>query len=314
MNEAGTARSPAQAAGSDRLFLGVDFGKVTTCLALGELSADEELLLVETRAARHLGDPLRPFLELYDSLDVSRLAGVAATGVYGDRLGAPAVGGLPEEIAQEAAASWLYPDGPLNVVRVGGGGYSVLTRDARGRVTYEANERCSAGTGETVEGLCSRLGRSLAEAVELAQGSPDGVTVTSRCAVFAKSELTHFANQGEPHSRIFHGLFTGVARNVHSLYDKSKVDGPVVLVGHGALIGPVADGIASLSSSPVTVAEQAGVFEALGALAFAARGRSTAGGAAETGPPGLAAIQAFPSDPQTLVRSSRSRVGRLPAA
>src|SRR5665647_1097639 len=218
-------RRAASPAGSGPLFLGVDLGKVTTCLAVGELSADGELRVVETHAERHLGEPLRPFLELYGRLDVSRLAGVAATGVYGDRLGEPALGGLPEEIAQEAAAAWLYPDGPLNIVRVGGGGYSVLTREARGRVSYEANERCSAGTGETVEGLCTRLGRSLAEAVELAEGSPDGVTVTSRCAVFAKSELTHFANQGESHGRIFRGLFTGVARNVHSLYDKSKVDG-----------------------------------------------------------------------------------------
>jgi len=312
--EAGRARPRAPAAGPGPLFLGVDLGKVTTCLAVGELSADGKLRVALTHAERHLGEPLRPFLELYGTLDVSRLAGVAATGVYGDRLGEPALGGLPEEIAQEAAAAWLCPDGPLNVVRVGGGGYSVLTREARGRVSYEANERCSAGTGETVEGLCSRLGRSLAEAVELAEGSPDGVTVTSRCAVFAKSELTHFANQGESHGRIFRGLFTGVARNVHSLYDKSKVDGPVLLVGHGALIAPVAEGIASLSAAPVTVAEQAGVFEALGALAFAARGRSAASSAAEAGQRGRADAPAFPADPRSLVRPARSRVGRLPPA
>ena len=103
--------------------------------------------MLETRAERHLGDPLRPFLELYRELDTGRLAGIAATGVYGERLGEPALGGVPEEIAQEQAAAWLYPDGPLNVVRVGGGGYSVLTRDASGNVRYEANERCSAGHG-----------------------------------------------------------------------------------------------------------------------------------------------------------------------
>ena len=252
------------------LFIGADLGKVTTSLAVGELGVDGQLRVLETRAERHLGDPLRPFLELYRDLDAGRLAGVAATGVYGERLGEPAVGAVPEEIAQEQAAAWLYPDGPLNVVRVGGGGYSVLTRDAAGIVRYEGNERCSAGTGETVEGLCARLGRSLEEAVALAEESPDGVTVTSRCAVFAKSELTHFANQGESHGRIFRGLFDGVARNVHSLYDKSKIDGPVVLVGHGALIGPIAARIAALSDAPVEVAAQAGVFEALGALRFAA--------------------------------------------
>ncbi|NLE22685.1 MAG: hypothetical protein GX624_07905 [Actinobacteria bacterium] len=298
-----TQSSHGPGAAARPLVLGVDLGKVTTSLAVAELGPDGEPLLLETRAERHLGDPLRPFLEAYRELDAGRLAAVAATGVYGERLGAPAVGGVPEEIAQEEAAAWLYPEGPLNVVRVGGGGYSVLTRDAAGTVRYEANERCSAGTGETVEGLCARLGRSLEDAVALAEAAPDGVTVTSRCAVFAKSELTHFANQGEPHGRIFRGLFEGVARNVHSLYDKSKVDGPVVLVGHGALIAPIAAGVATLSTAPVTVAEQAGVFEALGALRFAAA-RAVSREAAT-----------FPAEPETLVRSARSRIGRLePAA
>ncbi len=90
------------------------------------------------------------------------MAGVAATGAYSDRLAPPVVGGLPEEIAQEYAAAALDGHGALNVVRIGGSGYSVLTRDAGGRVRYEANERCSAGTGETVEGLCGRLGCNLA--------------------------------------------------------------------------------------------------------------------------------------------------------
>ena len=315
-----SARSRAHAApgygapSGSPLFVGADLGKVTTSLAVGEVGADGELRVLETRAERHLGDPLRTFLELYWELDAGRLAGIAATGVYGERLGVPALGGVPEEIAQQWAAAWLYPDGPLNLVRVGGGGYSVLTRDVSGYVRYEANERCSAGTGETVEGLCARLGRSLEEAVELAEASPDGVTVTSRCAVFAKSELTHFANQGEPHGRIFRGLFEGVARNVHSLYDKSKIDGPVVLIGHGALIGPIAAGMAGLSDAPVEVAEQAGVFEALGALRFAA---SRAGEAAAAGALGDAVAGngrpagGFPADPEALVRPVRSRIGRL---
>ena len=295
------------------LFLGVDLGKVTTSLALGELRDHGELRLLETRAERHLGDPLRPFLDLYRELDSARLAGIAATGVYGERLGQPVLGGIPEEIAQESAAAWLHPDGPLNVVRIGGGGYSVLTRDEQGVVRYEANERCSAGTGETVEGLCARLGRSLQDAVALAGASPDGVTVTSRCAVFAKSELTHFANQGESHGRIFRGLFDGVARNVHSLFDKSKIDGPVLLVGHGALIGPIADGFARLGDAAVDVAEQAGVFEALGALRFAAR-RASATGSAAAGTGGPAAVVRFPRNGDALVRPVRSRIGRLEPA
>ena len=278
------------------LVVGVDLGKVTTSLARASYRPDGGVRLLAAWSVRHHGDPVRPFLDAYLDLDHRRIAGIAATGIHGDRLGMPVLAGVPEEIAQEAAAAWLYPDGPLNVLRIGAGGYSVLTRDARGRVAYEANERCSAGTGETVEGLCSRLGWTLDEAVDLAQASADGVTVTSRCAVFAKSELTHFANQGEPHGRIFRGLFTGVAGNVHSLYDRNRVEGPLLLIGHGALIAPIAERVAQLSAQACEVAEQAGVFEALGVLSYA--GRKATGGP-------------FPADPEDLVRATRARIGRL---
>jgi len=296
------------------VILGVDLGKVTTSLAWAELSDDGRLGEAATHSVRHLGEPMRPFLELYREIGAGRVAGVAATGAFGDRLGAPVRAGLPDEVAQERAATVLLGDGPFNVVRVGGSGYSVLTRDARGVVSFEANERCSAGTGETVEGLCNRLGRELDEAVRLAEASPDGLVVTSRCAVFAKSELTHHANQGENHGRLFRGLFESVARNVHALFDRVKVDGPVLLIGHGALIAPLARHFEALAGVPVTVPPEAGVFEALGALhELVADGRAAA--AARADRPAQPADAVWPEDPATLVRPSRHSVRALaPAA
>ncbi|HMK91433.1 MAG TPA: BadF/BadG/BcrA/BcrD ATPase family protein, partial [Thermoleophilia bacterium] len=297
-----SADSPTTTSGDTArpgVLIGLDAGKVTTSLAWGHVDAGGSLVVDGARAARHLGEPLVPFFELYRSFGAGRVAGVVATGAFGDRLTAPALAGIPEEIAQEwAARAVCGADGALNVVRVGGSGYSVLTRDGGGRIEYETNERCSAGTGETVEGLCSRLGCDIDEAVALAGRADKGITVTSRCAVFAKSELTHFANQGEDHGRLFLGLFESVARNVHALYDRAKVDGPVLLVGHGALIEPLVDAFAALvadgaqgpdgafasdgadvsgaTKAPVgtdprvTVPAEAGVFEALGALHIAA--------------------------------------------
>ena len=53
-----------QSDGDGVLFLGVDLGKVTTAMAVGERSAGGELRILLTCAERHLGDPLRPFLDL----------------------------------------------------------------------------------------------------------------------------------------------------------------------------------------------------------------------------------------------------------
>ncbi len=286
-----------------RLVVGVDLGKVTTSLAWGRVAPDGAVDVVGARAQRHHGDPLEPFFALYDELGCERIAAVATTGVFADRLVAPVLAGIPEEVAQQEALETLMPMGAVTVVRIGGGGYSVLARDRAGRLTYEPNERCSAGTGQTVEALCSRLGRSLEEAVALAEAAGDSLTVTSRCAVFAKSELTHYANQGESHERLFRGVFEGIARNVHALYDRARAAGPVLLIGHGATIAPIAREFARLAGSDVRVEvpEEAGVFEALGALRYAAR---TAG----------ATDAEWPARPQELARSGGGRMRTLPPA
>ena len=304
------ARSQAGASRSARsglshpssVLIGVDLGRVTTSLAVGTLAADGALQVVETRAERHEGEPLGPFLRLYTELGCDAVLGVVATGTHAERLAPPVVSGLPEEIAQECAAGLLWPGhGPLNIARLGGSGFSVLALSEGGDTAFEKNDRCSAGAGESVERLCARLGQTLAEAVSMAQAADQATPVTARCAVFAKSELTHFANQGEPHGRLFRGQFESVAANLHGLFDKIKVAGPTVVVGHGALIGPIADEFARLAGGDVSVPSQAPVFEALGALAFAAR---------QDWPVDVV----WPADPAELTRPPRGRIGSLTAA
>ena len=284
------------------VLIGVDLGRVTTSLAVGTLLADGTLKIVDTRAERHEGNPLGPFLRLYAELGHEAVLGVVATGTHAERLAPPVVSGLPEEIAQERAADLLWPGhGPLNVARLGGSGFSVLALSEGGDAAFEKNDRCSAGAGESVERLCARLGQTLAEAVEMAQAADQATPVTARCAVFAKSELTHFANQGEPHGRLFRGQFESVAANLHGLFDKIKVAGPTVVVGHGALIVPIADEFARLAGGDVSVPPEAPVFEALGALAFAA-GQDWPAGAV------------WPASPAELTRPPRGRIGSLTAA
>src|SRR5664279_2498576 len=78
---------------SAAFLIGVDAGRVTTSLALGTLSADGSLKVVETRAERHEGDPLGPFLRLYAELGHAAVLGVVATGTHAERLAPPVVCG-----------------------------------------------------------------------------------------------------------------------------------------------------------------------------------------------------------------------------
>lgn len=104
------------------LLIGVDLGKVTTSLAWGRSAAEGAVEILGTRALRHHGDPLAPFFALYRELGGERIAAVAVTGVFSDRLGDPVLAGVPEEIAQQEAVTTLCADGPLLVVHIGGAG------------------------------------------------------------------------------------------------------------------------------------------------------------------------------------------------
>ena len=120
------------------------------------------------------------------------------------------------------------------------------------------------------------------------------MAVTARCAVFAKSELTHYANQGEPHGKLFRGQFESVAANLHGLFDKVKVDGPTVVVGHGALIAPIVEAFARLAGGDVSVPPRRAFSRRSGALAFAA-GQRVAGRRSLAGRPrGACAAAAGP--------------------
>jgi predicted CoA-substrate-specific enzyme activase len=285
-----------------QIFLGADLGSVTTSLALAEVDADGRMGPPQTSCVRHAGDPLRPLLDLYAGLELRRLAGVVATGVHGDRLAPPVTAGLPEEVALEAAARRLLPwRGSAAVVRIGGGGFSVLARTGDEVWTYEANDRCSAGTGQAAERLCERFGCSLGDAAELAMASPDGVALTARCAVFAKSELTHFANQGADHGRLFRGYFEAVAQTVVGLAARIGAGAPLLLVGNGARITPLAAALAEAWPAPVAVSTDAAAFDALGALWFAAAHSRSADAA-------------WPDDPAALVRERPRRIRTQPTA
>ncbi len=295
--------------GSEPLVVGVDLGKTTVSLAAARLSADGTVAEPYAVSERHLGDPLDCFSELYRGLDPSRICCLAATGVFSERLRPPVLAGVPEETAQEIVTARLYPgDRPINVLRIGGRGYSILTVDEQGRVRFEENDKCSSGTGETMEKICRRLGLGLDEAIRLAGGAEQSISVSARCSVFVKSEITHFANQGESHDRLVLGYFESVARNLFSLYEKYKVQGPVLVIGNGALIAPVVDAVAKMCTVPVRLSPQAGVYEALGAMYLAAD-RALGERSAGKGP------GAWPSDPRQLIGEKRNRIERLePAA
>ena len=57
----------------------------------------------------------------------------------------------------------------------------------------------------------TKFNMTVPEADIAAQNAGQKISITARCSVFAKSEMTHFANQGKPAG----DLFKGIQENPH---------------------------------------------------------------------------------------------------
>lgn len=251
---------------------GCDLGKSTLKLAVGALGDAGDVSPILTRIVEHGGQPLDAFRALYREEALSSCVAIAATGVHAEELSAP-VARLPERACLEAALA-ARPElrGPLNVVSIGARGYSVLTRDDTGRFRYLENDKCSSGTGETMVKIAGRFGVDIAEADRMACEASETIAITARCSVFAKSEMTHFGNQGRPADALFRGYFRAVATYACALLERGRVDGPIYLVGGGARLVALVDAFREITGVDVRALEPPQLLEAVGAMRLAAEG------------------------------------------
>lgn len=274
---------------------GCDIGKAAAKFVV--LAIDADGIRVERRdCVTHEGRPAEALEAWYREAGIAGCDALGATGLHADELRAPVVSGLPEDACLSAAIEAL-PElaGPLNLVSVGARGYSVLTRDHTGRVQSVGNDKCSSGTGETMVRIAGRFGLSIEEADGMACSAEDSIPITARCSVFAKSEMTHFGNQGRPADALFRGYFGSIARYVAALLARARVDGPVFAIGGCARIRTLVDSLSEAIGVEVGVPDSFLHLEAIGAALLAAeqcRGDATT---------------RLPEDPASLFSHTRTR-------
>ncbi len=259
---------------------GCDLGKASVSFVTAIIAQDGSVKLEDVQRYMHDGKPFEVFRRWYEENDIASCIAFGATGIYADELREPCLI-LPEDSCQEAALS-LSPDleDSLNLVSVGARGYSVLTRtpldpgpSANGQkfqYQYLENDKCSSGTGENSQRMSGRFGLKIEEADRLALQAGNSIPITARCSVFAKSEMTHYANQGKEISDLFNGFFASMARNTRALVSRNEVEGPVYLIGGCAQIESLRNSLAKYMEKEVRLPEHFLSFEAVGAAVIAA--------------------------------------------
>ena len=171
-----------------------------------------------------------------------------------------------EKIAQEEAVRFLYPNQDLTLIRLGGGGFSVLKVRNSGPNEFSQNPRCAAGVGSFLDQIMARVGLSVLEADKLV-GEAKGIEITSRCGVTMKTDFTHLLNSGYQLEEVVAGLLDSSAKNAATLALKSEVSSRVLIIGGLSILKRIISTIEKKlpEKTKVEVPSESLYFEALGA-------------------------------------------------
>ncbi|MCX7769805.1 MAG: acyl-CoA dehydratase activase [Proteobacteria bacterium] len=120
-----------------------------------------------------------------------------------------------------------------HVVYVGGSSYFIINLDEEGNyLGHEVNTTCASGTGSFLDLQAKRLGYSIEEMGEKALKAKIKPAISTRCSVFAKTDLIHLQQEGYTKEEISAGLCYSMAQNViQALFKGKRPEGKILLTG-----------------------------------------------------------------------------------
>ena len=212
--------------------LALDVGSVATAMVV----LDPELRIRQRGYTFHHGRIAGSVQRLLAEVDLAGIGWVAATGSTPARIRRTAQ--FDNRLATIASARRCHPDLGA-ILTIGGERFGLITFDRDHQYCdARGNSSCAAGTGSFLDEQAENLGlpdsAALAEAAERSTQPPP--RIASRCAVFAKTDVTHAQQQGYSREAICDGLCLGLANTVvDALFSGAAVRPPIVFAGGVAL-------------------------------------------------------------------------------
>ncbi|MDR4499129.1 MAG: acyl-CoA dehydratase activase-related protein [Candidatus Scalindua sp.] len=253
-------------------YLGIDLGAETIKFILLERQ-NGQLVITYDSIITHDKNPIHAFKKGISTLDWESLTSVVTTGRISRVLNVERV---PAKAALAKGVSHKYPEiKPVTVVSIGSHGFSVLELRTGNQQIFRENSRCSQGTGNFLRQLVGRFDLDIETASKMACEVNEPASLSGRCPVILKTDMTHLANKGEDRRAILAGLYDAVCENVQVLINPNLSPPRVLLSGGVCRSRRVRDNFRHfLTSKRMTLVEsnpRDGLFlEALGAALIAA--------------------------------------------
>ena len=111
-----------------------------------------------------------------------------------------------------------------------------LELDEKGTVQFfSRNGQCAAGSGAFWYQQATRMGYNDRELAEIALQADSPVRISGRCAVFAKSDMTHAINEGATQSAVTAGMARALVETIVTSVAQNRIKGPGTLVAVGGV-------------------------------------------------------------------------------
>ncbi len=220
-------------------YLGIDAG--ASSLKLVAVSAEGEV--VASARKRHAGDIAAAVTEAFalmkaDLADAGAGAcqGIAACGSAAQLIcrADPRVKFVDDIPALVAGVQELAPSA-ASIVQIGAHSSEAVVLQPGGAPRYARGKDCAAGSGIFLESQMDRLGLSMDDYSQMVLKATRLPRLSGRCAVFAKTDVIHCQQEGEPIENILLGLCYALVRSF-----KASVAYEVDLVAPVAFVGGVA--------------------------------------------------------------------------
>jgi len=215
-------------------YLGIDVGSLTCKLVL----INEKNEITFSSYFRTEGNPIQAIQKGLRGLksQISKDTEILGVGTTGSaRYLAGVITGadlIKNEITAHAKGTTFFIPGVRTIIEIGGQDSKVIVLENEVAVDFAMNLLCAAGTGSFLDAQAFRMDIPIEKFGELALRSKNPTTISSRCTIFAESDMIHKQQIGHKTEDIVAGLCEGLARNFLSNVAKGKnIKPPIVFLG-----------------------------------------------------------------------------------
>lgn len=252
------------------LYLGIDVGSVSISYAL----LDRNKQLIKSEYFLHQGNIVESLETALQNIDFSHVHQLVYNHKAAEFFNCGTA--VNEQIAHIEAIR-LSGKIPRSLFNIGGETFGLILFDEKGKYKkYISNSSCAAGTGAFLDQQAERLGLTgsseLSKLADSFEGEPP--KIATRCAVFAKTDLTHFQQNGYSLPAISAGLCKGLASNIiDTLLSGITLSPSIVLVGGVSRNQKVVQYLSEIIGFDIEVPDHSEKSVAIGCAAIAAKNK-----------------------------------------